>query len=242
VNRDISLDQVPATIREPVRDLAHLVLRLAGDNLRGLVVFGPVVAPDCPRADEPIRTVVILGGMDLLLLDQIRRSGRRLGRRRLHPPLIMTPRYIDESLDTFPLELLEIQQLHVRVVGPDLLADLRFDPRNMRLQAERELKRSLIHLRQGLLASAGKDTALRPLCREAFDHLLRVLRGLLWLKATPCPTHPLAILEATERLTQMNLAGLRDAWDSRVRGDFVWFQRFYRDVERLSDYVNALAV
>jgi hypothetical protein len=40
----------------------------------------------------------------------------------------------------------------------------------------------------------------------------------------------------------MNLTGLRDALGRPARTDFVWFQRFYRDVERLSDYVNSMAV
>jgi hypothetical protein len=234
------VDQLPEPTRGPVKELATMLMNLAGDNLRNLTVFGRAVTDDYSPDATLVRSVVVLGGMDLLLLDQLRRAGMRLGRRHLQAPLMMTTEYIDQSRDAFPLELLEIQQRHATVLGPDVFGELEFEPRHMRLQAERELKSELINLRQGLLASAGKDKLLGPLCQDALAQTLRVLRGVMWLKKATCPPADRAVLEAAQTVTAVNLAGLLEVCDGLGRSDFVSFQRFYRDVERLSNYVNHL--
>ncbi len=237
---DIHTEGLPEPAQGPVKDLVALIAHLAGDNLRGIAVFGRVCTSDYVPETTLVRSVVVLGGMDLLLLDRLRRQGLRLGRRHLQAPLMMTPAYIDESRDTFPLELLEIQQLHAMVFGPDVFASVEFEPRHMRLQAERELKGELINLRQGLLSSAGKDKLLWPLCLEALTQTLRVLRGLCWLKKAPCPPGDRALLEAAQKLTGIDLSALGGVCEGSGRMDFVSFQQFYRDVERLSDYVDQL--
>jgi hypothetical protein len=236
----LNLKPLPEPVREGVKALGQLLTGLAGENLRGLAAYGRVLTEDFSPSTTLVRSVVVLGGIDLLLLDQVRKCGMRLRRRRLQPPLVMTPAYIEQSLDTFPLELLEIQQLHVMVLGTDLFEPLEFDPRDMRLQAERELKSALINLRQGLLASAGKDKLLGSLCREALQLCRRVLRGVLWLRKTACPKRDAAIIEAAAIAMNMRLPGLAETCAGTGRSDFVTFQRFYRDVERLSDYVNGL--
>ncbi|MBN1344908.1 MAG: hypothetical protein JXQ73_19595 [Phycisphaerae bacterium] len=234
----LNVGELPEPARGPVTELAALLARLAGPNLTGLAVFGAIATQDYSPAATLVRSVAVLKGMDLLMLDQLRRCGMRLGRRRLQAPLIMTPAYIDQSRDSFPLEFLEIQQTHVTVLGDDVFSLLTFDPRDVRLQAERELKRALINLRQGLLASAGKDKLLAPLCRDALTQILRVLRGIFWLKSVDCPPTQQGILLGARDLTQIGLSGLAEVAQDAGRSDFISFQRFYRDVERLSDYVN----
>lgn len=235
---EFNVGRLPEPAREPVKELAQVLVGLSGDNLRGLAVFGQVVTDNYSPTTTLVRSVAVLGGMDLLLLDQLRRRGLSLGRRHLQAPLMMTPVYIDESLDTFPLELLEIQQQHAMVLGDDIFETIEFEPRHMRLQAERELKREMINLRQGLLASAGKDKLLGGLCRDALDQTIRVIRGLFWLAKTPYPSGDLNALVAAEKLTGIDLTGAREVAGGSGRSDFVSFQRFYRDIERLSDHVN----
>lgn len=236
----LNLGGLPEAARDPVRELVETLQRLAGDNLRGLTVFGDVTTADFTPNATLIRSVALLGGMDLAMLDQLRRSGLRLGRRHLQAPLVMTPAYIKDSCDTFPLEFLEIQQTHVPVLGTDTFGELTFEREHVRLQAERELKRELINLRQGLLASAGKDRLLGQLCRDALAQTIRVLRGVLWMRQARCPNSRRGVIEEGQRLTSINMAGLMDVAEGSARSDFISLQRFYRDVERLSDYVNRL--
>jgi hypothetical protein len=54
-------------------------------------------------------------------------------RRRVATPLFMTPEYIATSLNTFPLELLNIKQDYRVVWGKDLLAKVKIRQRQLRL-------------------------------------------------------------------------------------------------------------
>ena len=67
-----------------------------------------------------------------------------MGKAKIAAPLIMTQDYIQNSLDSFPLEFLEIQQHHLCLFGQDSFAELSFYQPHLRLQCERELKSMLI--------------------------------------------------------------------------------------------------
>ena len=101
-------------------------------------------------------------------------------------PLIMTPEYIDASVDVFPLEFIEIQQRHFCVFGPDHFEGLSFDHTHVRLQCERELKTLLISMRQALLSAAGHEKLFKTIEADVADRLMRTLRGLLWLHEKIC--------------------------------------------------------
>ena len=55
-------------------------------------------------------------------------------------PLIMTPDYIQKSLDVFPVEFLNFRLIHHTLLGKDILGELEIDRGNMQRQCEREIK------------------------------------------------------------------------------------------------------
>jgi hypothetical protein len=176
-------DALPVAYRDGFQQLAHALVELAGENLLGLSAFGGWLVDDRFFAGTPARSVAVLRSIDLKMLDQLASSGARFGKHNVGAPLMMTPEYIKASCDVFPLELLEIQQLHAVVCGEDHFADLEFDRNDVRLQCERELKSELIQLRQGLLAAAGRHKLLGELCLAVAERTVRILRGLLYLAA-----------------------------------------------------------
>ena len=100
---DIDVSSLPELVQPSVRNLAQLLLELAGDNLQALAVFGSLRSEDFDPKRMSVRNVAVLKKMDLVLLDRLRSHGPRLGRRRLQAPLFMTERYIDPSRDSFPV-------------------------------------------------------------------------------------------------------------------------------------------
>ena len=93
----------------------------------------------------------------------------------------MTPAYIDRSRDVFGIELLDFQLCHHTVLGDDPFAALSFAKVDVRLQCERELKASLIRLRQGYLAAGGNVLLVRDVLIAAVKALAPLLRAMLWL-------------------------------------------------------------
>ncbi len=238
---DIDVSSLPQLVQAPVRNLAQLLLDQASDNLQVLAVFGAALTDDFDPKRMPVRSVAVLEKMDLALLNQLRSHGPRLGRQRLQAPLFMTERYIDQSRDSFPVELLEIQRLHAMVLGQDCFESLEFSRPDVRLQCERELKTNLITLRQGLL-SAYKDTLIAPLLSAAMEQILRVLRAVLWLKELDSPPNAAAVVLAIEGLLDWKLPGLKNCLSVPAKASFKQFEQVYRDIESLSKYVNEISV
>jgi hypothetical protein len=151
----------------------------------------------------------------------------------------MTPDYIRDSLDTFPLELLEIQTRNVTILGDNYFRELRFEREHVRLQCERELKTLMISLRQGLLAAGGRESLLGRLEHPAAETLLRVLRGLLWMHEAEreLPAQGLAV--AAEQRLDMELPGARAA--IAREGSLGWhaYTQLYADLEVLRERVDA---
>jgi len=236
----IDVSSLPPRIQQPVGELAQMLCKLASDNLKGLVVFGAALGDSFDPTRMRTQSVAVLDHVDLAMLNELRAKGVKFGKMGLLAPLIMTPRYIDESRDVFPVDLLEIQQRHVVVFGHDNFQDLSFHRPDVRLQCERELKRALIQLRQGMLAAAHRDKVLIDLCLAAAEHVARILRAVLWLKGKDSPASMHQVIDAARPVVDLSLNGLRGALDPRAGGDFSRFEALYHDVEALAEWVDKL--
>jgi hypothetical protein len=68
-----------------------------------------------------INSLLLLREMDLGVLESIAPLGRRFHRSGIAPPLVMDPGYVNDSLDVFPMEFLEMRLIHETVFGEDIL-------------------------------------------------------------------------------------------------------------------------
>lgn len=211
-----------------------------GKSLRALTLYGEAATAGRQSKDETARSVLVVAEVSLDSLRRLAEQGLRLGRAGLAAPIVVTSKYIQDSLDTFPLEWLEVQQQAVTVIGDDPFTALSFEPTHVRLQCERELKRILMAMRQGLLVSTGKERAVALLERDASETLMRTLRGVLWLKGRREHLPAAVVLEEIEHLLGAKLAGVRDAMNAASRHDWSEFDRLYADVEMLMGKADAL--
>ena len=234
-----SMEAIAEPMRPPIRTLADLVRKLAGNHAKSLTLFGAIAAGSFDATRHTVRSVLIVDAVDLSVLRRLAEHGAKLGKAHVSAPLIMTPQYITDSLDTFPLELIEIHQNHITVFGEDHFADLSFDDGHVRLQCERELKVLLIGLRQGLLAAAGREKVLAELEVNMAENLLRTLRGMLWLKGRREAQPATEVIVEVENLVQRKLPGVRAAVDREAAHDWGQFESLYRDVEALGATVDA---
>jgi len=235
-----ALSMVIPSMRTHLREYADLLSQLAGENLLGLTVFGAVLSQHFDPQRMTAGSVMVLREIDLALLRRIAEYGPKLGSKHISAPLVMTPAYVASSLDSFPLELLEIQQRHVTLLGAEHFQTLDIQPGDLRLQCEREFKRILIRLRQGLLAAGSREEVLGELMIDVGQHLLRTLRGLLWCKDMKEPLARERVLAECERLAGGALPGVRDAIESAGDEGWAQFQALYTDVEKLAALADAL--
>lgn len=233
-----ALNRLPESVREPLRRYAGLIDELCGTTAKALAVFGVVVSGPFDIRHQTVRNVLIVERIDLRVLRRLAEHGAKLGKAGIAAPLTMMPKYIQSSLDTFPLELLEIMQHHRMLFGDDPFDDLSFEEGHIRLQCERELKVVLIGMRQGLLAAAGREKVIGALESDVGEGIVRTLRGMGWLKGTREAQSTEQIVTEVEKHCDRKLTGIRTALDRSAHHGWDEFESLYRDVEALGEIVN----
>jgi len=228
------IDRLPPAVAGPVGEYARLIDELFGDDARALTCFGRVLTDSFDLQRDTVASVLVVDRVDLEALQSLAHHGGKLGGLRISAPLIMTPEYVKGSLDTFPLELLEIQQKHVTLFGEDHFVDLPFDVEHIRLQCEREFKHMLIQLRQSLLKAADQEFMLAGVQHAVGEEMVRTLRGLLWITGKKEPIPRNEVVEAASSATARKLNGLRPALDAAYEPGWEDFRALYDDVEALS--------
>ena len=215
--------------------LAHFaagVQTIANGTSQAIAASGPAVAG---HPDAAVDTVVVLTRDELPFLRALSRNGRRFDSAGLGAPLVLTVDGMARSADSYPLELLDLQQCHSPLMGELPLTGLTLKPEHVRLQCERELKSLIISLRRRLLAVAGKEPALA--LADLGDEVVRVVRGLLLLRGVVGARDAAAVLAAAATTLGRPLPATLAAW----RGATGWdaFAAFYAEVESLWSAVDA---
>ncbi len=230
--------RIAESMRQPIQDYADLIKQLAGDRAQSLTLFGSIISDSFDPSRHTARSALVLDAVDLALLRKIALQGAKLGKACIAAPLVMTPEYIKSSLDTFPVELIEISQHHLTLFGEDCFADLSFENNHVRLQCERELKTILIGLRQGLLAAAGREKVISAVETDIGEALMRTMRGMLWLKGIVEAKPAAEVLSEIEKIADRKLPGVRNALDSSAHHGWDEFDRLYQDVEALGEIAD----
>ena len=176
------LDALRMQIRDSLTAFDEKLIAKLGDNLQSITVVGSGLTEDFKPGQSDINTVLVLGSQTLASLNAVASLAREMRKKRVSPPLLMTSSYIEQSRDVFGVEFLDFQLTHQTILGDDPFASLTFDKKDVRLQCERELKATLIRLRQGYIAAAANKRLVRDVLISTAKGLAPLLRAMLWLK------------------------------------------------------------
>jgi hypothetical protein len=164
-------------------------------------------------------------------------------------PLVLTRDYIHASLDSFPIEFLNMKR-HYRVIwGEDVLANLEISPQNLRLQLERELKGKLLHLREGLLGSGYDRNATRDLLGRTISTFAALIEAFLFLKNEAIPDARKEVFKAVVRVADLDggfvepLFRLQEQ-EARLYREELWqlTEAYIAQIEKLTTFVDHLEI
>lgn len=153
-----------------------------GDALVSVIIYGSAASGDYVPGASDINLMVVLSDDGIDALEKVLGLVSKWRKRGVGTPLFLGETYVHNSLDVFPIEYLNFQNSYDVVYGKDILADLRFDPKHLRLQCEREIKGKLLLLREGFLEADGKDKHVRALLSDSLHAWVAIFNGLLFLK------------------------------------------------------------
>lgn len=218
-----------------------------GREVEAIILYGSAARGEYMPGKSDINFLVLLTAAGMAKLREAVEITTKWRPAGVAAPLPLTRDYIQASLDSFPIEFLDMKLHHRVVFGYDALADLEISPQNLRLQLERELKGKLLHLRQGLLGTGNNREALRDLLLRTIPSFAALFETLLFLKGETIPN---ARQEIFQKI--VGLAGLDGGFverlfhlqtkDSRLYSEELWkiMEDYIAQIEKLATYIDRM--
>lgn len=120
---------------------------------------------------------------------------------KLNIPLIVSEQFIQTSLDSYPLEFLDIQSDYaIHYAVEDVVLNMKFDKDDVRLQIERELKSKWLLTRLTALQFNQKSHQLYSILQESFVSLIPVFKGFCFLSGANISKEPDKLLDSVEEI------------------------------------------
>ena len=169
------------------------------DDLVSIILYGSGAGSDFNPQTSDLNFLIILSEEAIDHLDWAIDTVSRWRKRNVAIPLFMTQSYIQSSLESYPLEFLNIKKSYIHVYGKDVLKDISIQPHDLRLQCEREIKGKLLLLREGFLETEGKQKRIAELIKASITAFLSIFSGLLHLKGCEIPEARREIIRAVTK-------------------------------------------
>lgn len=233
-------------LKGPILTLIQRLFESIPDNLESIILIGSSTTEDFHPEKSDINTIIVVKNRNIELLRKLASHGKELGRFRLRAPLVMTERYIAESLDVFGIEFLDFQLNHITLHGKDFLEGINIEKEHVRLQCERDLKSALINLRQGYISSMADPKIIGNIIYNCSKALIFILRAMLWLsdRERPRLIEPTFKAACEEfKIDEEKLHHIIKSLLSRTpisRDIDTHFENIYNTIELLTEKVNTL--
>ncbi|MFC1561040.1 hypothetical protein ACFL4V_01035 [Candidatus Latescibacterota bacterium] len=180
------MEKVPENIKKITAEFLENVREAFAENLLSVILYGPAARGETGKTPY-INFMVVVTDNTPSELARCSSFVKKWNKHLITTPLFLDPDYIQQSLDTFPLEFLNMSTSYIVVYGENFLEDLDFKVSEVRSQCERELKGKLLHLRAEYLNLRGDKKGLMDLVDRSLNTFRLIFTGALFLKNIEIP-------------------------------------------------------
>src|ERR1039458_10145579 len=177
-------------MKKPESKLQELVTRLqqaCGENLVSIVLYGSAAREDFHEEFSDVNVLVVLQHLEPSSFAAISAVLHWWSREeKLRPPMIMTLDELRESADVFAIEMLDIQRSHKTRGGQDVVTAIDVPMNLHRVEAEHELRTTLLRLRHHLLLSPDNQDELRALMAKSITTVRSRWEKILRQRSRSC--------------------------------------------------------
>ena len=223
--------------------------KVFGEDIISIILYGSGAGDDYIPEKSDLNFLVVLSEEGIDNLDLVIDTVSRWRKKHVATPLFVTKTYINSSLDSYPIEFLNMQQNHITVFGEDVLKELSLEPSLLRLQCERELKGKILHLREGFLETEGKEKRIRALIKISLTAFISIFKALLYLEEVKIPNSRREVIKFVAEEFGINSDVFLKCVDIKEdKGNFSSseineiFKAYLTEVKRLSEIVDKLDV
>lgn len=241
----IKIENLKPQVSQKITPFIQEILNTYVENIDSIYIVGSALTEDFDEKTSDINSIFVLKRMDLKFVELIAPFGKRYKKQRIAAPLIMTPDYIQQSLDVFPIEFLNFKMIHETVYGEDILNDIVIDLTNLRHQCEREIKTKLIALRQGYISSEGNKKIINENIINFIAGYIPLFRSIIFLMGKKPPVKKYEVLKDLSVYMEINMDILKKILDfkkgilklTKNEIDTV-FEEYYKTTEEISKKID----
>jgi len=218
------------------------------DDIVSVILYGSAATGEYDPKKSDVNFLVVLGNSGIQRLDKVHHFVKDWKKHKISLPLFVTQTYIQNSLDSFPIEFLNMQSAYQLIDGEDVLKDLKVSKKDLRLQCERELKGKLLQLRQGFIHTRGSRKSLQFLISTSIVTFVSIFKALLYLKDLPVPEKKVDVLlkacdafdDIDRNLFEM-LLRIRQGEVKRSKSELeLILQQYIQSIAKLSETVDKM--
>ena len=218
-----------------------------GESLISIHIYGSAATQDFNPKYSDINVAIILEDLNLKNLIGAKGTIKHLRKKHVSAPLFLSKQYIESSLDTFPIEFLNIKSSHKTIFGDNYFEKLKINSEHLRLQAERELKGKLLILRLAFLENIGNLKVIKNLIFTSFSSFIPVMKAIIILKNEEIPEKIIDIIKKTATLLKIDFTAFLQSFDLKSRNIKMkrqqlveFYTRYVQAVDQLSEIVDKL--
>jgi len=237
----------PAALVDATRHWLTPVRDGLGPEFLAAYLTGSVLTQGFDPRTSRINVLVISRALDSAVLERLAGAIPTTRRAPHFEPLFMAKRQIEKSLDSFPIEWLEMQERHLLLEGEDVLVGLEVPRTYLRLQCEHELRGKHIQLRQALLLNRHRPVELSRVLAAAASSYATLFRTLLRITGEDPPAESARVVERVSDVFKLDASGLliphmlRYGGRSLKRDEVApQFRRFLAEIDRLIAAIDEL--
>ncbi|MDI6777121.1 MAG: hypothetical protein QMD03_07795 [Syntrophales bacterium] len=243
------MTKIPKKPEEIFSEITDDFRKAFGDDLLSVILYGSGAGGGYVPGKSDLNFLMILSEEGIDDLGRGMGTVARWRKRKVAIPLFMTKSYITSSLDSYPIEFLNIKRNHVLVFGENVLSELPIDSHYLRLQVERELKGKLLLLREGFLETEGRIKQIRHLIEVSLTAFISIFNALLYLKDLEIPLGKREVIRAVGKAFSVDpdiflkCADIKEGVGSFSSSDIqAIFRTYLREVRKLSKIVDGMEV
>lgn len=240
---------IPKRPEEIFSEITRDYQLLFGPHLISIILYGSGAGRDYVPGSSDLNFLIILTEQGIDRLDLAMETVKRWRRRNVAVPLFLTRAGLAGSLDSYPVEILNMRRNYRLVFGQDVLADLEPTAYHIRLQLERELRGKLLHLRRGYLATGGSTRRLRELIGLSITAFVSLFCAILYLKGVEMPQDRKGVIDAAGKALGVDIGTFLLCEEVRRRADRLsrdqlraLFRDYLKEVGRLCAMIEAWEV
>ncbi len=177
-----------------------------------IIVYGSAAHGEFLQGYSNINVLIMLEHITQPVLHQWSGIQKQWAREKIIAPLFLTHKDLQQSLDVFPLEFLDIKECHILLEGRDPFPELHVNLTHLFVQCRQEMHANLLRVRQCYVEGLGKVEAIQTLLPLSLNSLLPCLRGLYRLLDRPANMKSPEILDELKTTLGLDPSVFLEAW------------------------------